>query len=310
MKSKIALVLSIVLSASLARAAGTSEILPFATSNANVLSQSEYLLSAERLSGNVPGTRASAALNNKALRQCSAMAGVLAKFIADHNDTFTVIDSPLGLGTTVIAFEDALADTIPAAVTLATPTETRTNVCPGPAACSTKAVTPEGLATLTATQTRAGIAKTATNADLATGTDDAKMVTPKQLVTRTANSTRVGLVELATDLEAIAGTDDTRAVTPFGLDAALDDRFPTAASSLANPGYTTLPSGIILQWGFFTSTGNPPQLFPIAFPTATVGVQMIANDTTDVGVSALSASGFTPDCGASGKTVRWLAVGY
>jgi hypothetical protein len=313
MNRKAFLAIALVLVAQVSQAAGTSHILPFATSNTYVMSQTDYSAAGERTSGNVPGTRANSALVNKALRQCAAMSGVLAKFIADNTE-FTVIDSPLALGTTVVAFEAALAAVSPTATPLATPSETRSGECPSGTPCSTKAVTPEGLKTLTSTGTRAGLIKTATNTgvtnDILTGTDDTKAVTPKGLVARQSSSTLTGLVELATDAETIAGTDTTRAVTPHGLDAALDDRFPAAASSLADPGYTTLPSGVILQWGSFNSTDSPAQTFPIDFPTSCLGVFLSVNDVTDAGVTSYDEDGFQPNIAAGGKTVRWFALGF
>jgi|GEM_PF-2795012 hypothetical protein len=57
---------------------------------------------------------------------------------------------------------------------------------------------------------------------------------------------------------------------------------PMTKASLANPGYTYLPSRIILQWGTVTASGsNPfgPINFPIVFPNAclTVNVSMNTN---------------------------------
>ena len=69
-----------------------NQILPFAYADgANVLSQSDYQADNQRLIGHQPGI-ARSALENKALRQASAMAAGLAQFIAD-NQPDNVTDS-------------------------------------------------------------------------------------------------------------------------------------------------------------------------------------------------------------------------
>lgn len=64
-----------------------NEILPFAQGvTANVPTQSEYVADAERPTGNVPGP-ARSKLNNKALRQATAIAAGLAQWMADKQAT-------------------------------------------------------------------------------------------------------------------------------------------------------------------------------------------------------------------------------
>lgn len=86
---------------------------------------------------------------------------------------------------------------------------------------TTRAVTPAGLAALTANDSRKGIVELATNAETSTGTDDVRAVTPAGLASvlaaLIASDIAKGLVELATNAEVATGTDTSRAVTPAGL---------------------------------------------------------------------------------------------
>ena len=87
----------------------------------------------------------------------------------------------------------------------------------------TKAVTPKGLASRTATGDRAGLIELATEAEADDGTDASRAMTPSLVKRRVdaatpdATKTSRGLVELATNTETQTGTDDSRAVTPKGL---------------------------------------------------------------------------------------------
>ena len=86
---------------------------------------------------------------------------------------------------------------------------------------TSRAVTPKGLASRTATEARTGLAEIATQAEVETGTDDTRIVSPKKLKAvldgRTATADKTGLIELATDEEVQTGEDTGRAVTPAGL---------------------------------------------------------------------------------------------
>ncbi|MEI7475321.1 MAG: hypothetical protein WCK67_11160 [bacterium] len=87
------------------------------------------------------------------------------------------------------------------------------------------------------------------------------------------------------------------------------------ASSLASNGYTKLPNGLILQWGY-TSTGTSIT-FPIAFSAACLFVLMQAqyNSTGAIAgqyncLSSKSATGFTRSAGDGSAPCYWIAVGY
>lgn len=92
-----------------------------------------------------------------------------------------------------------------------------------------RAVTPAGLASRTATETRTGIIELATVAEVQSGVDAVRAVTPAGLASRTATETRTGVVELATTAEAAAGVDTTRAVTAAGVAAAILTAFPVGS---------------------------------------------------------------------------------
>lgn len=87
--------------------------------------------------------------------------------------------------------------------------------------------------TAVASATRKGFVELATDAETITGTDDTRAVTPAGLAALTATTARDGLVELATDAEAITGTDATRAATPANLAAAVATHVPTASEGAA-----------------------------------------------------------------------------
>lgn len=89
-------------------------------------------------------------------------------------------------------------------VQLATPAQVQAGVDVG------LAVTPQGLSTLTSTESRAGLVQLATAAQVMAGTEVSAVVTPAVLSSRTATETRTGLAEIATQAEAESGTDDTR----------------------------------------------------------------------------------------------------
>jgi len=88
---------------------------------------------------------------------------------------------------------------------------------------ATRAVTPAGLSSRTATETRAGLASVATQAQTDTGADDATIVTPKKLATRLnallvqATELAFGWTKIATQAQTDTGADDATIVTPKKL---------------------------------------------------------------------------------------------
>lgn len=209
----------------------------------------------------------------------------------------------------------------------------------------------------TAAESRRGLVELATAAEVAAGTDTLRAVTPAGLDalldSLVATTSQRGVVELATAAETITGTDAQRAVTPAGLSGLVDSLVPTTSqpglvalanaatflagtddekaltakafadnlSSSGSPGHIKLPGGLILQFGFTT--------------TSTAGIQTVAYGTAYtstvlyIGMTALSLNGNyvcrvrisavdsfqmqmfdSTGPAPSGVTFFWLAIGY
>lgn len=116
---------------------------------------------------------------------------------------------------------------------------------------------------------------------------------------------------------AAVGTNTTQVATTAFVKAAF-------AATLATSGYQKLPSGLIIQWGLSAGTGDDAVTFPIAFPTACLGVSATLQYTPTVGVMAVAtaASASTTGCSVFGRytsggavgvaavAIRWLSWGY
>lgn len=149
-------------------------------------------------------------------------------------------------------------------VELATTTETRTLTD------TERAVTPAGLAAVTATSAEVGLVELATTTEVAALTDTARAVTPAGLSAATATESARGLVELATAAETTTGTDTTRAVHPSGLITAMAPRLELLHLNSGNP---------ILN---YTNDTNESNLYAITY---------VAGDFTTSDVLILEASG-------------------
>ena len=130
-----------------------------------------------------------------------------------------------------------------------------------------------------------------------------------------ATTTNQGIIEIATNAEIQAATDTERAIVPSALASLF------AASSRASSGYARIPvkvSGafveIIIQWAVGTfSAAGAANSFPIAFPTAVLGVYLGNTDTvsTIFGTGSITLSGFTGSKNGSGSAgTFYLAIGY
>ena len=73
----------------------TNEILTFAGTSTNILTQAEYAADAQRSSGNVPGV-ARSKLVNKAARQSAFVSSMIGQFIADVGGINVVDDNDVG----------------------------------------------------------------------------------------------------------------------------------------------------------------------------------------------------------------------
>lgn len=297
-----------------------STILPFAGESSNILTQGDYLADTQRLIGHQPGI-ARAALENKVLRQASLLSAALAKFVADHqatdiNDDMTVDDLAVAIANALSSGVPTATETTEGKVELADASEVQSGapVVGHPA----RAVTPEGLATLTATEGRRGLARFATVAETigpaGVATLGTKAVTPKGLQAKVSTSTALGLVELATNAEAIAGEavvdHPALVLTPQNLAAWADSQF---SADLSETGWASFPGGLLIQWGRHTSTGDPFIPFPVPFPTAVFSIVAISNSNDDnlgIAVADISTTQFKIDSNNNGRTNFWFAVGH
>jgi hypothetical protein len=98
------------------------------------------------------------------------------------------------------------------------------------------------------------------------------------------------------------------------------------ARSLANPGWSRLPGGLIFQWGLTNSADVAPggsgvsATFPIAFPNAVLNLQATLVLSTSAGSLAIANSDFTlSGCSftlnewaaqVQNAAVRYLAIGW
>jgi hypothetical protein len=74
-----------------------------------------------------------------------------------------------------------------------------------------------------ATTENRGFVTLATSGDTQTGISTDRVITPQGLSSRTATETRTGIAEIATQIETDNGTDDERIVTPLKLKTLLDN---------------------------------------------------------------------------------------
>jgi len=108
-----------------------------------------------------------------------------------------------------------------------------------------------------------------------------------------ATTESAGVLEIATGPEALAGTDNARAVTSLGL---------ASGQTKASTGHTTLPGGIIMNWGSGTCPGEGSQArtFNLTFPnniwslvTSPVGTASGGGSQDFWGYDLLTTAGFT-----------------
>lgn len=111
-------------------------------------------------------------------------------------------------------------------------------------------------------------------------------------------------------------------VFPFYMDnAGVEYQLAGLSSVVSSPGYTTLPGGVIMQWGSTTAFAGSTQAvaFGLTFPTAVFNVQLTPFRATAspgssagfwVSTAGLSTSGFTAvnNTGHS-YAYYWVALG-
>lgn len=236
-----------------------NSIIPFAQAGgANVQSDATYAAASDRTNGNQPGI-ASSALNNKALRQASAIAVGVAQFLADKQSV-DVTDALLGS-----AISAMLQDAIRAS-----------------------ALGYAGMATIagTATLTAADLGKMfQLSGSSFTVTLPAASACPPGTALHFGASSLSGTVSIVR-----AGTDTIGHGSGFNAQTSVAMRNGDgltlvsngggawiAASktnalpgSIATPGWMQLPCGIIIQWGTVTGVNSTTAIttsFPITYPS-------------------------------------------
>jgi hypothetical protein len=108
---------------------------------------------------------------------------------------------------------------------------------------------------------------------------------------------------------AAAGTSTTQIATTAFVETAVNP-----ASALANFGYQKFQSGLIIQWGTFTSSGSGGQSVnfgAVSFSSACYNVQLTSSvGGYNAGVVSVSTSGFVADTSQIGnQTVYYFATG-
>lgn len=139
-----------------------------------------------------------------------------------------------------------------------------------------RAVTPRGLAGLTASETRAGIVRLASRSEVQetaapAGTDFSRAVSIGRLrKDLTATPARRGLVEMATNVEAQAGADTQRAVTAAGMRAHGDARYrDVVLSSAPVLGVVNLSAPVAgFRWIRALTADGSAKDFPVPLATA------------------------------------------
>jgi hypothetical protein len=89
--------------------------------------------------------------------------------------------------------------------------------------------------------------------------------------------------------------------------------FTLGSYSAANPGYTRLPNGLLLQWGNVTINSTSGTItFPAAFGTV-YSVQLTPSSNTQSQIPAVTSVSLTTatvrSANATSNTVYWLAIG-
>lgn len=82
--------------------------------------------------------------------------------------------------------------------------------------------------------------------------------------------------------------------------------------SVATPGYSFLPGGILIQWGLGTASGGSAAItFPTPFPATLFSVVCTPLGTSAVGIAETgqSTTGFTAKTANSNTQFFWVALG-
>jgi hypothetical protein len=131
-----------------------------------------------------------------------------------------------------------------------------------------------------------------------------------------ASANTVGVVFTATGVGSGTGTATTNTwASSSGY--LTSTNFTGSNQSLATNGYQKLVGGLILQWGSIsTPLGTTTVTYPIAFPTATLNVQLTMQNSssTDYSAQKVDSTSATQlvirSTNSTTLTTYWFAIGY
>ena len=313
----------------------TNEILQFAETDTgtNLLTQAEYAADSQRPIGNQPGV-ARSKLVNKALRQASLIAAGLAEYIAD-NQANNITDA---------LTPQNIADYLQAAITGAlgvTPPQFDNDT-----SLATTEFVQRALGNFSASQSlSANITLTAADAGkiiriagtgytitlplVSTVPDGAAFIIQHSGTSGTHTINRQGSDVIdpgnGTITSVTLGLGDTAVIVKASGNWALilgSASLQYAAgfgASIATSGYQKLPSGLIIQWGSFSSSstiGNPVAVtFPLAFPATVRSIQLTAANASSSTSVAWTGGGattttFNAYANIATMSVYYIAIGY
>jgi hypothetical protein len=131
-----------------------------------------------------------------------------------------------------------------------------------------------------------------------------------------AATARQTLDMIVTTAEAQGWTNNTKAISPLRLVEALKG----GNQSLSSSGFQRLPGGLIIQWGYSTTSGGGTTVtFPFAFPNSCLTVVASVNaannnrlvSTGNINTTTFPAYVFQANTGANtDATFNWIAIGY
>lgn len=166
-----------------------------------------------------------------------------------------------------------------------------------------------------ASTTVSGIVELADSTETQTGTDTEKAVTPQGLASLTATDTRRGLIEIATTAETLADTDSDRAVTPMGLQARVNNDRPVktlVTAGTATPIYIPLTGADEYEISFELLLSSASyihlrQLVSGAMVTSATyyGNHVYAGSSSANAVPSEGVSGWLPSPADADRTRQW-----
>lgn len=304
----------------------TNQFKAFATAeSANVTSQDEWEELPALLSGFQSG-KASAAQVNKALRQATFVAAALAQYISDKNNADVLDDGDIAAFITSLSSAlgkdfQPLSDNLTALAAL-TGDADRMPYFTGANEFALATLSSVGRSIIGKATTSEVLAAIA-GAPLAspTFTGEPKAPTPEAGDNDTSIAT-TAFVTAAIDALSF-GTASQRNV---GTGTNQIPDMNSFSSSLGATGWEKLPSGKIKQWGYAsTASGSATSVavtFPIAFPTACIGVSItpqisaaLSGDNLSMYFYGQTTTGFTMIVDASSSSTGsrigyYEAIGY